>query len=260
MRRHLASRRIALRTAAAALTAVAGLSLAACSGAEDTVGKVKDSTYSAPANTKTTHSDDKPAGTTESTGAKKAAPEAAPEAASGAAAGAAAGGQAQNIASEPVSKTGPTKAPAAAAPAEKSAAAVTCTVANSKIAMSVPSRPINHLLLTLTNASGKRCYAYGAPYIGFDGDQSTVQWIRDSQPQAVVTLEPGEHAYASVFLSGDGDNARKVKEMRLAMSGRNMAGSTGGQSTTPVPGGSVYVDDSRAVSYWQANAADALVW
>ncbi|MFE9253284.1 DUF4232 domain-containing protein [Streptomyces sp. NPDC007088] len=267
MRRHPTSRRLALRTAAAALTALAGLSLTACSGAEDTVGKVKDSTYSAPVDTKTkqetgtktaTRGDDQPAGAPENTGARQtgakgtAAKAAEPEAASGS--------HARPVSAKPVNAARQAKAAAAAAPPKKPAAAVTCTVANSKIRMSVPSRPINHLLLTLTNESGKRCYAYGAPYLGFDGDQSSAPWIEDSRPQAVVTLEPGEHAYASVLLSGDGDHGRKAKEMKLAMSGRAMAGSVGGLATTPVPGGSVYVDDDLAVSFWQTDAATALIW
>ncbi|MEV0847542.1 DUF4232 domain-containing protein [Streptomyces sp. NPDC049954] len=270
MRRHLTSRRFALRTAAASLTALAGLSLTACSGAEDTVGKVKDSTYSSSVNTKSaTPSADKPAASTQNTGAKDTGAQDTGAKDTGAkdtgagetgAKAAAPVSHTQDVAAKPVGKADATQAPAAAAPAGKAAAAVTCTVANSKIRMSVPSRPINHLLLTLTNESGKRCYAYGAPYLGFDGDQSTAQWIEDSRPQAVVTLEPGEHAYASVLLSGDGDHGRQAKEMKLSMSGRAMAGSVGGLATTPVPGGSVHVDDDLAVSFWQTDAASALTW
>lgn len=137
---------------------------------------------------------------------------------------------------------------------------VTCTDADTRATLSPVTRPINHLLLTVTNTGGTSCDAYGAPLLGFDGDQSTLQVLDDSKPQAVVTLAPGESAYASIGLSGDGDHGREVGTLRLFFQGREMAGSVGGVTTLSLPGGSAYVDSKAFVTYWQFSMADALTY
>ncbi|QFR97920.1 DUF4232 domain-containing protein [Streptomyces tsukubensis] len=234
------NRRTSVRTAASAVLVAAALSLTACSGG-DTGAKADGVTSHAVS------------------GAEKPA-------AKGGDKGAESGGSAtvENTAKEqgPAGEDAAESAKTAVrtASAKSAAKPVTCTVGNSQIRTTKVTRPINHLLMTLTNMGDKPCYAYGAPYLGFTGDQSTVPWIDESQPQAVVTVEPGKSAYASVSLSGDGDNGRKVKTMTYSMAGKEMAGSVGGTATNEVPGGSVYVDDSYQVSYWQQTMSDALVW
>jgi hypothetical protein len=122
------------------------------------------------------------------------------------------------------------------------------------------TRPINHLLLTVTNTGSTDCDAYGAPLLGFDGDQSSLRILSESQPQAVVTLAPGESAYASIGLSGDGDLGHRATTLRLFFQGRALAGSVGAVKNLTVPGGSVYVDSSDWVSYWQFSITDALTY
>lgn len=81
-------------------------------------------------------------------------------------------------------------------------------------------------------------------------------------PQAVVTLNPGQSAYAGVLTSGGdgaGEGGHWSKQMSLAFQGRDMAGSVGPTASPAVPK-KTWVDDSAAVSYWQSTAADALVW
>ncbi|MFJ3698564.1 DUF4232 domain-containing protein [Streptomyces sp. NPDC090052] len=157
--------------------------------------------------------------------------------------------------------TGVSAATASAAPA-KAAKTVTCTPANTKISVSTVSRPINHLLIKATNKGKTPCYSYGAPLIGFDHPQSTVWTLDESRPQAVVTLKPGQSAYASVLTSGGdgaGSGGHLSKEMSLNFEGRAMAGSVGPTAFPKVPA-KTWVDDSAAVSYWQSTAADALIW
>ncbi|MFK0172234.1 DUF4232 domain-containing protein [Streptomyces sp. NPDC090306] len=137
---------------------------------------------------------------------------------------------------------------------------VTCTDADTRATLSPVTRPINHLLLTVTNTGGTSCDAYGAPLLGFDGDQSTLRILDASKPQAVVTLAPGESAYASIGLSGDGDNGRKVSGLRLFFQGRDLRGSVGGVTNLSLPGGSAYVDSKAFVTYWQFSMADVLTY
>ncbi|WP_327296022.1 DUF4232 domain-containing protein [Streptomyces sp. NBC_01197] len=158
--------------------------------------------------------------------------------------------------------TGLSAATATAAPAKaKTPKIVTCTPGNTKTVLSRVSRPVNHLLIKTTNTGKSPCYAYGAPLIGFDHPQSTV-WIVQSEPQAVVTLEPGQSAYAGIRTSdasGEGEGGHWSKEMSLNFQGRDMAGSVGSTAFPAVPS-KTWVDDSAAVSYWQTTSAAALTW
>lgn len=250
-----ATRTRTVRTALAALTAVAGLSLAACSGSDDTVGKVKDSAVSVSSDAKDAKdsTDAKQSPDTKGGADTKGGSDGAAQKSSTGATGSTGKGSGGSDGSEKA----PTKTGSGGG---KTAGDQACTVGNSKIQASKVTRPVNHLLLTLTNASGSTCYAYGAPYVGFDDEQSTVAIIEESQPQAVVSVPPGGHAYAVVATSGDGAHGRKVSQMRLSMMGRGMNGSVGGSATNPVPGGSLYIDDSHQVSYWQSDVSDALTW
>lgn len=138
----------------------------------------------------------------------------------------------------------------------------TCTGDNTKVTVTAVSRPINHLLLTATNAGSKNCDAYSAPLLRFDEDQAATQVIQDSRPQAVVTLAPGESAYASILLSsgdGSGSNGRTAKQLGVFFDSRDGQGSVGSAAQLTLPT-DTYIDDSSAVSFWQSDLGDALTW
>ncbi|MFE7665354.1 DUF4232 domain-containing protein [Streptomyces celluloflavus] len=156
--------------------------------------------------------------------------------------------------------TGLTAGAATAAPATaKAASPVTCTGANTRVEVSQVSRPINHLLIKATNTGKVPCHAYGAPLMGFNDPQAALPILRDSIPQAVVTLEPGQSAYAGVRTSGDGGHGQWGTKLSLGFQGRDLAGSVGPMVSPAVPKGT-WVDDSATVTYWQTTAADALFW
>jgi hypothetical protein len=136
-----------------------------------------------------------------------------------------------------------------------------CTTAGTRLAVQKVAEPINHLLLTVTNTGSTRCAAIGAPDLGFDGDQAVTRILRDSVPQAVVELEPGDSAYAAIGLSaGDGSGAhgRTVTSLRVQFQDRNLA-PTGSQRTIAPPSGT-YKDDSAFVTYWQTEPSAALTY
>lgn len=136
----------------------------------------------------------------------------------------------------------------------------TCTGSNTKVKISQVSRPINHLLLTVVNTGSKNCDAYYAPFLRFDQAQAATQIIEDSQPQAVVTLAPGEAAYASISLNGDGNPRLPAKKLTVSFPGRDNQGSVGAASAPiTLPAGTRIADDT-AVTYWQSSMADALTW
>ncbi|EFL01806.1 MULTISPECIES: DUF4232 domain-containing protein [unclassified Streptomyces] len=255
-----------LRTLAAALVAAGALSLTACSGEGSGVGEAKDAgpaTAVSPASQKekakpaeesTKGDGGDTAGTSGSSGTSA-------QGSSGSDSGTASAGGTTSGGGSAKSSAGAAAGGAQAGQgAKKGPVDTACTASNSKVQVSSVSRPINHLLITLTNTSGATCNAYYAPYVGFDGDQAATQRIEESKPQAVVTLAPGEHAYASVALGGDGDHARTSRKVTVSMPGRDDAGTVGGTATLKAPGGKVYLDDNAAVSYWQNEMSDALTW
>ncbi|GAB3119409.1 DUF4232 domain-containing protein [Streptomyces calidiresistens] len=134
-----------------------------------------------------------------------------------------------------------------------------CTPSTTKLTVAPVSRPVNHLLLTVTNTGNTACAPYNHPYLRFDGGQSVMQVVRSSIPQAVVVLEPGESAYAGIRTSSaDDSNVRPVEGLEVFLTDRN--GRTVGNAVTlPVPAGTAE-GASAAVTYWQSDRADALMW
>ncbi|WP_141206037.1 DUF4232 domain-containing protein [Streptomyces griseorubiginosus] len=140
---------------------------------------------------------------------------------------------------------------------------VTCEGSNTKTVAAPLTRPVNHLLLTVTNTGSRTCFLYGYPAVRFDGAQSVPPVIEDSQPQAVVTLEPGQSGYASVSLSatdGSAAHGRTAKSLTVYFQGRSLSGSVGRSATPALPAKGVYVDDSLKVTYWQQDMDDAVSW
>ncbi|MFE2929870.1 DUF4232 domain-containing protein [Streptomyces sp. NPDC059278] len=138
---------------------------------------------------------------------------------------------------------------------------VTCTGSNTKVTVTKVSRPINHLLLTATNTGSATCYAYHAPALRFDDAQAAFPVLRDSIPQAVVTLEPGQSAYASIGLSGepDGQELHKGTHLSVYFTGKANQGSTGAAAELTLPAGTSW-GDNGFVTYWQSEMADALTY
>ncbi|MFJ6825756.1 MULTISPECIES: DUF4232 domain-containing protein [Streptomyces] len=144
-------------------------------------------------------------------------------------------------------------------PGDKSNARTTCTGGNTKVTVTDVTRPINHLLVTATNTGKTNCDAYYAPLLGFDEAQAVTQINEDSKPQAVVTLAPGESAYASISLGGDGSPDIAAYKLSVHFAGRSNQGSVGSPANLTLPKGTM-VSDTTSVSYWQSTMADALIW
>lgn len=154
-------------------------------------------------------------------------------------------------------------APAGKGGAGDPASFTTCTGDNTRVTAVQPARPINHLLLTATNTGSRTCLVYAAPLLRFDDAQAAVPFIEGSRPQAVVTLAPGESAYASVVLSGERApeeaNGRVAKRLAVLFASRDASGSVGSPAVVKLPA-STYMTDDAAVSYWQATMDDALTY
>ncbi|MGW1106054.1 DUF4232 domain-containing protein [Streptomyces sp. NPDC002540] len=224
---------------AAATIALGALSLTACS--DGTGGR------------------DEGASAVSATNASSSAPESAPSApASGSSDHGSSSGNAKTatLASKPAAH-----APAAKAPASGKIA--TCEGSNTKTVAAPLNRPVNHMLLTVTNTGSNTCYLHSYPAVRFGEAQSVPPVIEDSKPQAVVTLKPGESGYASVSLSatdGSGSNGHTEKSLVVYFHGRSGNESVGAGAHPSLPAKGVYVDDSLKVTYWQQSMDDAINW
>ncbi|WP_409470780.1 DUF4232 domain-containing protein [Streptomyces sp. HC307] len=133
-----------------------------------------------------------------------------------------------------------------------------CSTTSTRTTATEVSRPLNHLLLTVTNTGSKNCNLIGYPAVRFGEAQSVPPAFEESKPQAVVTLAPGESGYASVLLSaadGSGSHGHTAKSLAVYF---DKSASVAAHPSLPAKG--VHVDDSIRVSYWQSTMADALTW
>jgi hypothetical protein len=237
--------------AAAATTVLAALSLTACNdgtGAHDEGAATTRSTSTATG----TASSGADSGSTGSTGTTTSQGTTGASGSTGSTgAGSTTGGSKQTA------RTSAPKAPAS------SGKTVTCEGSNTKTVAAPLNRPVNHMLLTVTNTGSKTCFLYGYPSVQFTDAQSEPPVIDDSQPQAVVTLEPGQSGYAAVSLSaadGSGGKGRTVNSLTVYFYGRSLSGNVGAPARPALPAKGVHIDDSIKVTYWQQSMDDAVTW
>ncbi|MEU8676830.1 DUF4232 domain-containing protein [Streptomyces sp. NPDC048560] len=140
-------------------------------------------------------------------------------------------------------------------------ATLACDGGNTRVTLAPVTRPINHMLLSVTNTGSKACNAYSYPFLRFGDAQSAPRAVEASKPQAVVTLAPGDTAYAGVMTEsadGSGTGGYSTKDVTVSFQGREGSGSSG-PSTDITLSKEVYVDSSVFVTYWQTSTDDALM-
>ncbi|MFF9025365.1 DUF4232 domain-containing protein [Streptomyces eurythermus] len=133
---------------------------------------------------------------------------------------------------------------------------VLCNGTNTSVTAQLLSRPLNHMLLTVKNTGGKTCDLPYYPVLRFDQMQWVPQADESTQPQSVVSLAPGQSAYAGVLLSAaDGSGTGGMTAHKLTVGFQGMTpNSDGGPSATPaLPAKGVYYDSTLKVTYWQSD-------
>lgn len=129
-----------------------------------------------------------------------------------------------------------------------------CGAGNTRTTATPVARPLNHMLLTVTNTGSALCDLLGYPVARFGEAQSVPPVIASTHPQAVVTLAPGESGYAGVILSaadGSGQHGYTTTSLTVGFT-------DGTTARPPLAGKGVYVDSSLRVTYWQGSMDDAL--
>ncbi|KPC84212.1 DUF4232 domain-containing protein [Streptomyces sp. NRRL S-4] len=137
----------------------------------------------------------------------------------------------------------------------------TCTDTNTKLTVTSVKRPVNHMLLTVTNTGSKSCYAYSYPFLRFGEAQSVPPAVEDSRPQSVVVLTPGQSAYAGILTSsadGSGEGGYSTQDLTVGFQGAD-GRPAGAMADVPLST-EVFVDSTLAVTYWQTDMDDALMY
>ncbi|MCF3104391.1 DUF4232 domain-containing protein [Streptomyces roseoverticillatus] len=132
---------------------------------------------------------------------------------------------------------------------------VDCSAADVEVVATPVPRPLNHMLLTLTNKGSKMCDLMGYPIVKFEGAQSVPPVIEDSKPQAVTSLKPGGKGYAGVILSsgeGSGGEGYTAQSLEIGFEGSDRMVEAALQAK------GVHIDNALRVTYWVASPGDAL--
>ncbi|CAL9491463.1 hypothetical protein SUDANB105_03228 [Streptomyces sp. enrichment culture] len=228
------------RVLAATGAALTALALTAC---ENGTG-ARDEGASAPASTANPSATSGPSGTAKAPEATQEAPDATKP------------GQPENT-----PKQTPAATPSPAADGDDGPVRTICNGSNTKVTAQPVPRPLNHMLLTVTNTGSEPCSLMYYPVLRFDEMQWVPQAMAGTKPQAVPTLAPGESGYAGVRLSaadGSGDGGTTGHKLTVAFQG-GTPNSDGGAAATPsLPADGLYYDSSLAVTYWQSSMEAAL--
>lgn len=119
-------------------------------------------------------------------------------------------------------------------------------------------RDPRHLLLTLTNAGDKVCSLYRYPYVRLGAySRSPVPVIEDSDPRTLLTLAPGEEAYAALLVNGGKTDAYETKAITLRLQNRDPGSTTGDPVPVDLPAVGSF-DEGARVTYWTTAQGYAL--
>lgn len=113
------------------------------------------------------------------------------------------------------------------------------------------------VLLKATNISEAACTAYGIPAVGHPGAQAPVAAAPHADARAAVALDPGETAYAALFLPERGGHPHRATSFTLGLRGQDGAPLTT-RATLKAPVEGLTVNDASRVTAWQAVQEDAL--
>ncbi|MFJ6895514.1 DUF4232 domain-containing protein [Streptomyces hokutonensis] len=141
-----------------------------------------------------------------------------------------------------------------------SSGTVTCTGANTQVTAQTVTRPLNHLLLAVKNTGSQTCNLYGYPALDFQDAQAVPPVDKDTQPQAVTTLRPGQSGYAGVLLSaadGSGSGGYTAKTLKVIFQNRALD-FVGSGVKVALPAKGVWIDSSLTTTYWLTDPEDAL--
>lgn len=143
--------------------------------------------------------------------------------------------------------------------ADRGSGTAVCGTGDLEFEVKPVSRPVNHVLLVVTNTSDRPCHVIDAPYVRWGEAQSSSQIVESSAPEAEPELAPGGSAYAGVMTSSAGeDTGEGVEETEVTITLRDLKGGTV-PGTLSASTNSVYISN-ETVTHWRSSADEALTY
>jgi hypothetical protein len=130
-----------------------------------------------------------------------------------------------------------------------------CDSSRVKITAQVVDRPLNTMILTATNTGSKLCDLFYSPVVRFEDAQSVPPAMEETRPQAVVSIQPGQKAYAAVKLSksdAKDEAGYTANSLDVGFYDRNNK-NLDAFARVSLPSAGVYIDSSVKVSFWQSD-------
>ncbi|MEU3948283.1 DUF4232 domain-containing protein [Streptomyces sp. NPDC029526] len=139
------------------------------------------------------------------------------------------------------------------APATDDGTVSLCTLGDLSISAShygAHDEPVRHLLLVATNTGDTKCDVQNAPEVTLGDGQGPAPVLEGTANDEVITLAPGEKAYAGLRATGGQQDTYDVTSMKVTL------GSPGGEAEAeepvdlPMPVASFPADDGQRVTHW----------
>ncbi|MFI9150259.1 DUF4232 domain-containing protein [Streptomyces sp. NPDC053367] len=115
-----------------------------------------------------------------------------------------------------------------------------------------------HLLLTVTNTGVEPCAVHRSPQIWLGAHpREPVKTIEDSDPEGLVTVAPGEEAYAALLVNGGGMDTCETRTVTVRLQGAGRGSTPGTPTAVGLPGVAAF-DDGSGVTCWTSASGYAL--
>ncbi|MGW7685357.1 DUF4232 domain-containing protein [Kribbella sp. NPDC054772] len=117
---------------------------------------------------------------------------------------------------------------------------------------------VRHLMLEATNTSATKCEVANYPEVTLGNAQRPAPVKAGTEPGEVITIAPGEKAYAGVLATGGHRDTYTVKFIAISL------GSPGGEAPAPepvrvkMPVTSFEADDGQLVTTWAGTEGMAM--
>lgn len=133
---------------------------------------------------------------------------------------------------------------------QDNSAVAKCSAAAMKLSIVPTGGTMPAVYLKATNSAGSTCQLEGYPQLGYEGAQAVINVDEGSRPQAVVMVEPGKSAYATIWLDESGANTHRETSLSVGIGGSS--------ANVQASGSGLAINDGTKVTYWQSTMAEAM--
>jgi hypothetical protein len=129
-----------------------------------------------------------------------------------------------------------------------------CSTFDVDLTVTLADASKSQFLLMVTNKSKKECNALNYPVVTFGDLDGRALFLADTHPKDIITLKPGESAYAGLMGGRNDGNGKIVQSIGMTMDTKSDLDQKVLTADTP----DLYVTEEASVSAWLHEPDDAL--